>query len=295
MDIAITGSTGLIGTALTGRLESDGHRVVPVTRSGSHGIHWDPARGEIDAAAFEGIGAVVNLAGEGIAEKRWSEEQKQKIFDSRVEGTTLLAKTLAGLNRPPSVLLSGSAVGYYGERGDQTLTEGAPAGGGFLAEVCVAWERATEAAEQSGIRVAHLRTGMVLSTKGGALPKMLRLYKLGLGGKLGSGRQQMSWITIDDEVGAIAWLVDHPISGAVNLTAPQPVTNQEFNHALGQAVHRPTLLPVPKFGPKLLLGAELAEGLLFTSARVVPDALTKSGYPFAHPTLPEALAAVLAG
>lgn len=293
MDVAITGASGLIGTALTARLESAGHKVVAVTRSGDGGIHWDPAKGEIDAPAFEGVGAVVHLAGEGIGEKRWSDEQKRKILDSRVEGTALLSRTLAGLSRPPAVLLSGSAIGYYGDRGDERLTEASRPGEGFLSDVTVAWERATEPAEQAGLRVVHLRTGIVLSPKGGALAKMLPLYKAGLGGKLGSGKQHMSWISLDDEVGAIAWLLDQPVSGPVNLTAPGPVRNEDFNKALGKALHRPSFLAVPKFGPKLLLGSELAEGLLFASAQVFPEALEKHGYEFAHATLGAALDAVL--
>jgi len=293
MDIAITGSSGLIGTALVSHLEVLGHTPIPITRSGSNGIHWDPARGEIDAASLEGVDAVVHLAGEGIAEKRWTDAQKAKILDSRVDGTTLLARTLASLTRPPAVLLSGSAIGYYGDRADTQLTETSAPGDDFLADVVVAWEAATAEAEDAGIRVAHLRTGIVLSPKGGVLQKLLPLYKLGLGGKLGSGRQYMSWVSIDDEIGIIAWLLANDVSGPVNLTGPDPVTNHDFTKALGAVLHRPTFLAVPSFGPKLLLGPELAQGLLFSSARVLPEVATEQGYVFRHRTVGDALAGVL--
>ncbi len=293
MDIAITGSSGLIGTALVTHLEAAGHRPIRVTRSGSDGIHWDPARGEIDAASFEGIDAVVHLAGEGIAEKRWTDAQKARILDSRVDGTTLLARTLAGLDRPPAVLLSGSAIGYYGDRGDTVITETSPPGSDFAAEVSIAWEACTAEAEAAGIRVAHLRTGIVLSAAGGVLGKLLPLYRAGLGGKLGGGHQYMSWISIDDEVGIITWLLDTEICGAVNLTAPEPVTNHDFTKALGAALHRPTFLTVPSFGPKILLGSELADSLLFSSARVAPTVAEGAGYEFRHRTIDAALADVL--
>ena len=296
MDVAITGASGLIGRALAARLSSTGHQVRKVSRSASSGsgdIHWDPATGTIDPAAFEGVNALVHLAGEGIAEKRWSPEQKERIADSRRLSTDLLARTLAGLQHPPTVLLSGSAIGYYGERGDELLTESSGPGDGFLTDVCVAWEAATQPAQDAGIRVAHLRTGIVLDRKAGALGKMLPLFRFGVGGRLGNGRQYWSWISLDDEIAAICWLLMHDVSGAVNLTAPNPVTNAEFTKALAQELHRPAIFPVPRFGPKLLLGKELADSLLFTSARVQPEALTQGGYEFAHPTLPEALRSVL--
>jgi uncharacterized protein (TIGR01777 family) len=293
MQIAITGASGLIGTALSVHLRAEGHDPVPITRSGSEGIHWDPAEGEIDAAALEGIDAVVHLAGEGIAEKRWTDEQKRRIVDSRVDGTTLLARTLASLDRPPAVLLSGSAIGYYGDRGDAELVETSGPGDDFLADVVQRWEGATAAASEAGIRVAHLRTGIVLTREGGVLGKVLPLYKLGLGGKLGSGRQYMSWVSMDDEVGIITWLLTADVAGPVNLTGPVPVTNAEFTEAVGAALHRPTFLPVPAFGPKLLLGAELATALLFSSARVLPAAAEAAGYEFRHRTIDAALADIL--
>ena len=296
MKVAITGSSGLIGTALRDELAAAGHEVIRIVRRSSPSagdISWDPVAGKLDRAAMEGIDAVVNLAGEGIGNKRWSDQQKQKLVDSRVKGTTLLAETLAGMDRPPAVLLSGSAIGFYGDRGDQVLTERSDAGHSFLGELCVKWEGATAAASQAGIRVAHLRTGVVLSKQGGALAKMLPLFKFGLGGKMGSGRAYWSWISLADEVGAIAFLLEHPVSGPVNLTAPAPVTNAEFTKALGQVLHRPTLLPVPAFGPKLLLGAELADALLFSSARVLPQALNDAGYSFHHPDVTSGLESAL--
>ena len=291
MNIAITGASGLIGTALTEHLTSAGHTVTPLTRDGSAGIAWDPAAGTIDAESLEGIDAVVHLAGAGIADKRWSDERRAVIKDSRVNGTRLLANTLAGLNKKPKVLLSGSAMGYYGDRGDEVLTETSAPGTGFLPEVCMAWEEETAPAEAAGIRVAHLRTGLVLSRNGGALAKMLPLFKLGLGGRMGKGDQWWSAISIDDEVGMIDWLLTAEISGPVNLVCPEPTTNATFTKTLGGVLGRPTLLPVPAFGPKLLLGSDLAENLLFTSARVLPAVATTAGYTFKHPTLEAALAA----
>lgn len=293
MDIAITGSSGLIGTALRASLEAAGHNAIRVVRSGSDGIGWDPAEGRIDAAGFEGIDAVVHLAGEGIGERRWNDEVKKSILDSRVDGTTLLAETLAGLQNPPKVLLSGSATGYYGERGDETLTEASSKGEGFLSDVVEAWEASAAPAVDAGIRTAFLRTGIVLSPDGGALGKMLPIFKLGAGGKMGNGKQWWSWISIDDEIGMIEWLLANDVSGPVNLVAPGATTNAEFTNVLGDVMKRPTFLPVPKFGPKLLLGGELANELLFTSTRVEPGVAASAGYQFNHPDLDGALRAVL--
>lgn len=293
MDIAITGSSGLIGTALRASLEAAGHNAIRVVRSGSDGIGWDPAEGRIDAAGFEGIDAVVHLAGEGIGERRWNDEVKKSILDSRVDGTTLLADTLAGLQNPPKVLLSGSATGYYGERGDEVLTEESAKGEGFLSDVVEAWEAAAKPAVDAGIRTAFLRTGIVLSPEGGALGKMLPIFKLGAGGKMGNGKQWWSWISIDDEIGMIEWLLANDVSGPVNLVAPGATTNAEFTDVLGDVMKRPTFLPVPKFGPKLLLGGELANELLFTSTRVEPGVASSAGYEFKHPELDGALRAVL--
>ena len=293
MDIAVTGASGLIGSRLTTTLAAEGHRVVALVRRppkpGEDAIEWDPAAGTIDAASLEGIDAVVHLAGEGIATHRWNDAQKARIMDSRVDGTTLLSATLAGLDRAPSVLLSGSAIGIYGDRGDEELTEQSTSGDRFLAEVCKRWEATTATAEAAGIRVAHLRTGIVLDPHGGALAKTLPLFKLGLGGRLGPGTQWWSWIGIEDQVGAIGFLLGADIAGPVNLTAPNPVTNAEFTKVLGRVLGRPTVFPVPSFGPKLLLGSELADELLFTSARVLPHVLTDAGYTFASPDLEDAL------
>jgi len=296
MDVVVSGSSGLIGTALQGALHSAGHRMIPMSRSkgGGDTIHWDPEGGVIDAGGLEGVGAVVHLAGEGIGNKRWNDEQKAKIRDSRVRGTTLLAETLAKLGKPPNVLLSGSGVGFYGDRGDEVLTETSRPGSGFLAELCVAWEGAAAAAKEAGIRVCHLRTGLVLSGDGGALPKMLRPFKFGVGGKLGSGQQWMSWIALADEVGAIVHLLrDDAPAGPVNLTAPNPVHNAEFTKALGTVLGRPTVLPAPKFGLKAILGGEMAEELLLFSQRALPTRLLDSGYMFRHPELEGALRTAL--
>jgi uncharacterized protein (TIGR01777 family) len=295
--IAITGSSGLIGSALRSRLEADGHAVVPIVRGEARpgSISWDPMAGRLDPADLEGLDGVVHLAGEGIGEKRWTDEQKRKVIESRSKGTALLAEALAATTQRPPVLVSGSAIGFYGDRGDEQLTETSGPGTGFLTEICQAWEAGTAAAEAAGIRVAHLRTGIVLAPKGGALGKMLPLFKLGVGGRFGSGRQWMSWISLEDEVDAIRFLLAHEVSGPVNATAPNPVTNAVFAKALGASLHRPSIVPVPAFGPRLLLGRELADQLLFASQRVHPDALIDAGYEFTHPDLAGALAAVVSG
>ena len=294
MDVAVTGSSGFIGSALRPALEKAGHRVVRVVRSSAANsagsIRWDPAGGTIDAAGLEGLDAVVHLAGEGIGEKRWNDDQRARILGSRVQGTTLLADTLAKLQRPPATLVSGSAVGYYGDRGDETLTEDSPSGGGFLADVVRQWEAATAPAEEAGIRVAHLRTGIVLSPAGGALKKMIGPFKLGLGGRMGSGRQWMSWVAIDDEVGAIIHLLTSDrLAGPVNATAPNPVTNGDLSRALGQAVGRPTLMPLPAPALKLALGAQMADELILGGQRALPSRLLADGYTFAAPDIDTAL------
>ncbi|MEX1216912.1 MAG: TIGR01777 family oxidoreductase [Acidimicrobiales bacterium] len=297
MKIAITGASGLIGQALSASLAADGHQVVPVVRSTTSAsaevIEWNPASGTIETEKFEGIDGVVHLAGAGIGDHRWSESYKREILESRTMGTALLATALASLDAPPSVLVSGSAIGFYGDTGTTAVDESAPAATDFLASVCVEWEAAAAPAAAAGIRVPFLRTGIVLSAKGGALAKMLPLFRFGLGGRMGSGAQYWSWISMTDEVRAIQWLLTNDIRGPVNATAPTPVTNKEFTAALGAAMHRPTFAPVPAFGPKLLLGAELADALLFTSTRVLPAALESSGFTFTHPTIEKALTDVL--
>jgi hypothetical protein len=300
VEIAVTGASGLVGSALVPRLQGAGHRVAALVRGEGHPpppgctpITWDPTEGTIDVAALEGVDAVVHLAGEGIAEKRWTPDQKARILQSRVKGTALVARTLAALQRPPSVLLSASAIGFYGDTGDVPTDEAGPPGDDFPAEVCRQWEQETHPAEKAGIRVAHLRTGIVLSADGGALAKQLLPFRLGLGGRAGSGRQWMSWIHIADEVGAIEHLLTAEVSGPVNLTSPRPVTNAEFTKALGRALHRPTTV-LPMAGPRLLYGRELADSLLLTSQRIVPAVLERSGYAFAHPDLDGALSDLLA-
>lgn len=298
MDIAVTGSTGLIGTRLVRALEGDGHRVLRMVRPDSAGAGpdtaaWDPSHGTIDDGALEGIDAVVHLAGVGIADSRWTDEQKGRIMASRTSGTTLLADTLAGLSSPPAVLLSGSAIGYYGDHGDDTIDEATGPGDDFPARVCVQWETCARPAATAGIRVAYLRTGIVQATEGGALAKQLPFFKLGLGGKVGSGRQWVSWISIDDEVRAIQFLLDHDVSGPVNLVAPEPVTNAEYTKALGGVLHRPTTI-LPITGPRLLYGRELADSLLLTSQRVTPSVLAGAGFEFSHPDLRGALEDLLA-
>ena len=295
MKVLVTGSHGLIGSALIPRLEADGHTATRLVRGvpGPGEVAWDPAAGTIDRAGVEGHDGVVHLAGVGIGEHRWTDEHKRAVLDSRVKGTTLLSETLATLDQKP-VLVSSSAVGYYGNRGDEELTEASAPGNDFLAQICTAWEAATSAAEAAGVRVVHLRTGIVLSGTGGALKQMLTPFKLGLGGRLGSGRQWFSWITLDDEVGAILHALTHAeISGAMNATAPNPAINADFTKALGRALHRPTVVPVPKFGLKLLFGNEMAETMLLSGQRVLPTVLQRTGYQFAQPTLEGALASVL--
>lgn len=295
--IAITGASGLIGSALCTSLRAAGHTVVPVVRSAApgdpHAVLWDPKAGTINAAGLEGLDGVVHLAGAGIGDHRWNDAYKREVLESRTKGTDLLARTLAGLTTPPPVLVSGSAIGIYGDTGDSPVDESSPHARDFLADVCVQWEAATAPAEQAGIRVAHLRTGIVLSPDGGALAKLLPLFKLGAGGRMGSGRQWWSWISMRDEISVIEWLLHNEVSGPVNATAPTPVTNAELTKTLGSVLHRPTLFPVPSFGPKLLLGSELAQALLFTSQRVQPGVLSGHGFEFADPTLESALRAML--
>jgi hypothetical protein len=298
MDVLVSGSHGFIGSALLPRLRAEGHRVLRLVRGAPEGaddVRWDPDSDTIDATALEGVDAVVHLAGAGIGDKKWTPARKQLVLESRTRGTGLLARTLAGLAKPPRVLLSGSAVGYYGDRGSEELTEESGPGDDFLAQVCQAWEGATAPAAEAGIRVVHLRTGVVLARHGGALQRMLLPFKLGLGGRIASGEQYFSWIALDDHVGAMLHLLGAEfVSGPVNLTAPRPVTNSEFAKALGAAVHRPTVLPTPLFPLKAVYGRELVEHLLVNGQRVLPRVLESSGYEFVHPVLDDALRAVLA-
>ncbi len=296
MDVAITGSTGLIGKSLKQALREEGHRPISLVRRPTRGedeIQYDATTGDLDAASLEGVDAVVNLAGAGIGDSRWTDKYKKLLVDSRVETTDLVATTIAGLNDKPSVFLSGSAIGIYGDRGDQVQTEKSTPAETFLADLCVQWEAAAQPAIDAGIRTCLLRTGIVLSPRGGALAKQLPLFKLGLGGKFGNGKQYQSWISIEDEVRAILYLLESDISGPVNLTAPNPVTSTEFARTLGSVLRRPAILPVPQFGPSMLLGKELTQALLFDSARVEPTVLNASDFEYAHPGLEVALRGIL--
>ena len=295
MHVLISGASGLIGSRLRSHLEVLGHRVTRLVRRQSNAdeISWDPAIGKLNPADIEGVDAVVNLSGTGIAGKRWTNAYKKEILESRVLSTTLLAKTIASLKVKPQVFLSGSAIGIYGDRGDAVLNESSPLGDSFMSDVCKQWEMAASPAIAAGIRTAFLRTGIVLTPSGGALKKQLPLFKFGLGGKFASGRQWQSWITLDDEVRAIEFLLTAPISGAVNLTAPNPVTNSEFTKTLAGVLHRPAILPIPSFGPRLLLGRELAESLLFSGQNVTPSVLAAHGFVFTHEHLEEALRSLL--
>ncbi|HEY0375410.1 MAG TPA: TIGR01777 family oxidoreductase [Pyrinomonadaceae bacterium] len=296
MKIVVTGASGLVGHRLVPSLESRGHEVLRLVRNAPASpkeIRWDPSKGTIDAAALEGVDAAVHLAGENLAEGRWTEEKKRRIRESRVKGTRLISETLAGLTRKPEVLVSASAVGFYGSRGDEVLTEESSSGAGFLADVCREWEQATSAAEGAGVRVAHMRFGVILSGEGGALKKMLLPFRMGLGGKLGSGDQYMSWITLDDAVGAIEHALENKtLRGPVNTVTPRPVTNREFTKAMGSALSRPTILPAPAFALRLAFG-EMADATLLSSQRAEPARLKESGYVFKYPEIEGALRHVL--
>jgi len=288
MNITITGASGLVGTRLVRALKQDGHDVARLgrKRTGGAGEHaWNPEAGTVDDAALAGCDAVVHLAGENIAARRWSDVQKARIRDSRVQGTRTICQAIVRQSRKPRVLVSASAIGFYGDRGDELLTEASGAGSGFLPEVCVAWERETEAALEAGVRVVRLRIGVVLSPEGGALAKMLTPFKLCVGGVLGSGRQYMSWIDLDDLVAAIRFaLVTDGLSGAVNATTPQPVTNREFTKTLGKVLSRPTVFPMPAFAARAAFG-EMADALLLASTRVMPARLEAAGFSFGYPSL----------
>jgi uncharacterized protein len=292
MLVAVTGSTGMIGSALVSSLVADGHEVLRFTRSPSPGpgaARWDPAGGTIDSEALSKADAVVHLAGRNIAALRWTPKVKREILDSRTHGTRLLAETMAGLPDGPRVLVTASGINFYGDRGDEVLTETSPGGQGFLAEVCRQWEGAADPARAARIRTVHVRTGFVQTPRGGVLPKLLPLFRIGLGGRFGSGRQWWSWVTLDDVVGIYRHAVTaSAASGPLNATAPNPVTNAEFTATLAKVLGRPALLPVPSFGPKLLLG-ELADELLFASTRVHPAATESSSYSFQHSILEPAL------
>lgn len=299
MKILITGSHGMVGSALAERLKAQGHEILRLTQqkaNSSHGeAYWNAEGGSIDKSGLDVLApeAVIHLAGENIAGGRWNKDRKRKIRDSRVNGTRALADALAHLQSPPKVFICASAVGYFGSRGNEKLTESSGPGEGFLAEVCQEWEAASKRASDAGIRTANLRFGVILSREGGMLKKLLLPFKLGAGGVIGSGQQYMSWITLDDVLGVIEFaLQNSAIHGPVNTVAPQPVTNREFTKTLGRALWRPTLLPLPASTARMVLG-EMADELILASLRVIPEKLEKNGYRFQHPDLKGALKSLL--
>jgi len=293
MQILITGSSGLIGSALMDKLSSQ-HNCQGLLRHTQDATqpHWDIASQSVDFRGFD-ADVIIHLAGENIAAKRWSEKHKKNIYDSRIQGTRLLVDHLLKLPKPPKLVISASAIGYHGNRSEQTLTEEDPPGNDFVSRISIDWEYETRRLVTAGIRVVNIRTGLVLSRAGGALQKMLLPFKLGLGGRVGSGQQFYSWIGIDDVTAAIEHIIQTPeLEGPVNLTAPEPVTNKTFTKQLAAALNRPAFFPMPAFAANLVFG-EMAQELLLASTRVLPGKLLKSGFTFQHPTLPEALEAVL--
>ncbi len=294
MKVAVTGSSGLIGSALVASLLADGHEVRrlvrhPAERAGE--VRWTP--GLLDPAAVDGMDAVVHLAGAGVGDHRWSASWQAEVLNSRVDGTASIAESIAACRRPPRVLLSGSAIGWYGDTGDREVTEGAPSGDGFLAEVVRRWEAAARPAVAAGLRVCFLRTSVVLSASGGALGRVLPLFRLGLAGRLGSGRQGVSWIALPDHVAAIRFLLETEVSGPVNLTTGA-VTNADYSRAVAHALRRPAILPVPGFALRLVLGGFADEGVL-AGQRVIPEVLGRAGFRWSLPDLDRALPALLSG
>ena len=293
MKILVSGSHGLVGKALIHSLTTDSHEVLKLVRRersfGAPEVEWHPNQGQINAEHLEGFDVVVHLAGESIASGRWTESKKRAIRESRVKGTLLLSEALARLSRPPSVFLCASAIGFYGDRGDELLTEESAPGEDFLSSVCVEWENATKPAVEKGIRTIHARFGVILNADGGALAQMLTPFRMGIGGRVGSGKQWMSWIALEDVVNGLEFLIAHKlVRGAVNFVAPNPVTNAEFTKTLGRVLSRPTLFPIPAFGARLAFG-ELADALLLSSQRVEPSVLEDKGFLFSWPTLEPAL------
>lgn len=295
MKVLITGSSGMIGAALAESLVANGHEVIRLRRQKltDDSPMWDPENGVIDLADVRDINAVVHLAGENVAKGRWNSQKKGRILHSRVMGTKLLADYFSAADYKPDIFVSASAIGVYGNRGDELVDETSEPGSGFMADVCKQWEAATASASDAGIRVAHARIGVVLSTRGGALKTMLLPFKLGLGGVIGAGKQYMSWVSLDDVVGMIQFLIAHnSLQGPVNLVAPNAVSNREFTKTLGRALHRPTIFSLPAFVARMAFG-EMADELLLASTRVLPKKLIDSGYQFLHPELEEAFEQML--
>lgn len=291
--ILVTGASGLIGSSLVAALENDGKRVIRAVRRGvrdpQQELRWDPAVGEIERDKLLGVDAVVHLAGANIAGRRWSKSYKQQLLESRTQGTQLVSEAIASIDPKPRVLACASAIGFYGDRGDEQLDESAACGDGFLPEVCMQWERACQPARDAGIRVVNMRIGVVLSPDGGALASMLTPFKLGAGGVIGNGQQYLSWIALDDVVRAMRHVLDNEqLAGPVNLVTPNPVTNREFTKTLGRVLSRPTILRMPAFAARLALG-EMADALLLASARVVPKEISEAGFSFQHADLEPAL------
>lgn len=297
MRIAVTGSSGLIGSALSRSLAADGHDVVRLVRRAPAGpaeVRWDPRRGTVDTAGLAGCEAVVHLAGAGIGDRRWSDSRKKELVDSRALGTGAVARAAAALDTPPRVLVSASAIGIYGDTGDTAVDEDSPVGSGFLAELCQQWEAAADPARAAGIRTVHPRTGLVVAKGGGAWARLFPLFKAGLGGRLGDGRQFWSFIALHDEVAAIRYALDTAeLSGPVNLTAPKPLTNREITAVMGRVLHRPTVASVPESVLRLVLG-ELAQDVV-GSQRVLPKRLLEAGFSFAFPEFDQAVTAALGG
>ncbi len=295
MKIAVTGATGLIGSALCGSLTADGHNVLRLVRrkpQNSAEVEWNPRTGDVDLAGLENVQAIVHLAGAGVGDHRWTDDYKREIRDSRVLGTTTIAKAAAALDPKPEALVCGSAIGYYGDRGDEVLTEESAKGTGFLCDVVADWEAAADPAREADIRVVHARTGLVVSQQGGAWQRMIKLFKAGIGGRLGSGRQYWSFISIEDEVAALRFLIDNNgLRGPVNLTAPNPITNNDATKDLAHALHRPAALPVPSFALKAALGEFSSEVL--SSSRVIPQRLSDAGFQWSAPTMDAALKQIL--
>jgi uncharacterized protein (TIGR01777 family) len=297
--VVVAGASGLIGSGLCASLAARGDDVVQLVRAGSEAdtsasvLEWNPRSGRLDLATLEGADAVVVLNGVPIGEKRWSDERKKLILTSRTDAVGTVARTIATMAESPPVLVAASAIGFYGDRGDELLDESSSRGTGFFSDVCTAWEQAARPASDAEVRVVNVRTGIVLSRRGGALKPMTPLFKFGIGGRIGDGRQWWSWVSDDDCVAAFEHCIDTEVSGPVNIVSPNPVTNSEFTKALGAALHRPTVLPVPRLALNVKLGSELAEAIGYVSHRVKPTALLESGFEFRHETIGEALSAAL--